>query len=320
MKASVALRASLLGFVLAGSQLGSVEALAAPTWGIDLNDASMQIDTDAYADNGVNRLRGQAGLPPPIWFEDMATADVNDTQMNGMASFFGQPPEAFDLVTGVNVFGTDSGFNPDFSTLASAAGVIGIKGLGTRTLDIFWRSTTANEQNGFLDEFYSNSMAALTAQIVATIDGVAPGTTLTISYDWEYNGLAVIDHEAGIEDPTSASGTLTFVDEQGNGPGNLFGVLFAEPGPLGGAVGNNGSYDLTTSNTADPSFLTIDLDSFARTRMDFPGQPPGGGAQHDQAGSTFNGRLTLTLPIPEPSCLALMLIGLLSLGQRSKRH
>lgn len=297
--------------------LTHIAAIAAPNWGIDLNGSTLSIDADAYADNGVNGLRP---LPGSIWFEDAASADISDIQMGLMASFFGQPAETFDLGADVNVFGEDEGLSPPFRTAASSVGVIGIKGIGTRTLDILWRANTANTQRDFHDEFYSDSMADLTAQIVATIEGVAPGTALTIGYEWEYLGIAVIDHEALIEDPTIASGSLTFVDEQGNGPGNLFSQLFAEPGPLNGSDEDNDSYDMITSNTADPSFLTIDLSGFSDTRMNFPGQPPAGGTQDDQASSVFNGRLTLTLPIPEPSGVVLLLLGGISASLRRMRR
>jgi hypothetical protein len=285
--------------------LTHAESMAAPSWGIDLTNANLAIDADGYADNGVNGFRPLPGA----FFQDLASADESDIQANYNASFFGQPPETFDLGAGVNIFGGDEGFNPDFRTEASAVGVIGIKGVGTRTLEIFFRATTDNSQRDFHDMFLSDSMANLTAQIVATIEGVAPGTPLTIGYDWEYLGLAVIEHEAGIEDPTFASGSLSFVDEQGNGPGNLFSILFAEPGPLGGADTDNGSHNMTTSMTADPSFLTIDLATLADTIMNFPGDPVGGATQRDQAGSTFNGRLTLTLPVPEPGSVLLLLTG-----------
>jgi hypothetical protein len=278
-------------------------AAAAPTWGVDLTSATLQIDAHAYADNGVNGLR-----PLGIFYEDIGSATVADFQASLLASFFGQPAEVFDLGATVNLIGEDSGINPLFRTSASTVGVIGIKGIGTRTLDIYWRANTANTQRDFQDEFYSDSMARLVAQIVTTIDGVAPGTTLTIGYDWEYLGAAVIDHEGLLEDPTRASGDLSFFDEQGSGPGNLFNENFAEPGPLAGAGGNSGSYDLTTSNTADPSFLTIDLNGFSETFMNFPGVPPAGALQDDQASSVFNGRLTLTLPVPEPTTFTLCLV------------
>ena len=266
----------------------------------------MQIDADGYADNGVNGFR-----PPGIFFQDMASATVANVQSDLIASFFGQPAETYDLGTDVNVFGEDDDINPFFSTRASSVGIVAIDGVGSRTLDVFWRATTANEQNGIGAEgFLSDSMAALAAQIVATIDGVAPGTALTISYDWEYNGLAVIDHDGVMEDPTTASGSVGFVDEQGNGPGNLFAQLFAEPGPLGGVSSGNGSYNIVTSNTSDPSYVTIDLAGRATTIMVAPGKPPLEAVQHDLAGSSFNGRLTLTLPVPEPSSSVLLLIGL----------
>ena len=314
MKVSLFLRAAQCTAIGATLFVGSV-AQAVPTWGVDLSSAMVQIDSDGYADNGVNGFKPLGGF-----FEDTASATVANVQSNLMASFFGQSAETYDLGSAVNIFGSDSGFNPDFSTLASSVGVVAIDGVGTRTLNILWRATTANEQNGIGGEgFLSDSMANIVAQIVASIDGVAPGTALTISYDWAYNGLAVIDHDAAMEDPTTASGAVGFVDEQGTGPGNLFAQLFAEPGPLGGVNSGNGSYDIITSNTSDPSYVTIDFDARATTIMDGPGKPPVNAVQHDLAGSSFNGRLTLTLPVPEPSSLSLLLVSLAFVSRRSRR-
>ncbi len=297
----------------------TASATAAPTWGVDLTSATLRIDAHAYADNGVSGLRPQPGA---LFYEDFGNATAADFQANLLASFFGQPAENFDLGAAVNLIGEDTDITPPFRTSASTVGVIGIKGVGTRTLDIYWRVNTANTQRDFHDEFYSDSMANLVAQIVTTIDGVAPGTTLTVGYDWEYYGAAIIDHEGALEDPTRASGTLSFLDEQGGGPGNLFSENFAEPGPLGGIGGNSGSYDLTTNNTAAPSSLTIDLDGFSETIMNYPGVPPLGALQDDQASSVFNGRLTLTLPIPEPSTQALAVVFgmLLALARRAKAN
>lgn len=311
---SISLRVAALS-AISGILLAFDSASAVPTWGVDLTNATMQLDVDAYADNGQNGFK-----PPGVFFEDADSATEADVAAGFMGSFFGQAPDTYDLGAGINVFGTDSGFNPDFSTLASASSLVAIDGVGTRELTILWRATTANEQNGLGGEgFLSRSMAAILAQIEATIDGVAPSSSLTIGYDWEYNGAIVIDHEAAVEDPTSASGSSGFVDEQGTGPGNVLAILFAEPGPLGGVGSGSGSYNIVTSNTADPSFVSIDVGGRANTVMDAPGNPPGAPLQHDQAGSTFNGRITLTLPIPEPATSLLMLFGVASLARLRRR-
>jgi hypothetical protein len=299
----------------AGVGLPTLESWAAPNWGVDLTNSSITIDASAYADNGQNGFRPNVGA---IWYEDVGTAMV--FQSNFMASFFGQPADTYDLGAAVNLIGNDIGLNPDFDTSASTVGVIAIDGVGTRILDIYWRVTTSNYHRDLAGEgFLTDSMANVVASIIATIEGVAPGTSIDIGYDWEYLGLAPVDHETpAMEDPTTAAGTLGFSDEQGFGPGNLFGVLFAEP-LIGGADSDNDSYNLTTSNTVDPSFLTISLDGLSRTTMVAPGVPPINPFQLDAASSTFNGRLTLILPIPEPSAFLLAAIGLLAFGSRSKR-
>ena len=296
---------------------------AAANWGVDLGGSSLQLDVHAYADNGANGIRPGPGA----WYEDdnLPGTTVFGVQPPFTATFFGQDEDMFDLGALAGLSGRDTGVNPFFDTFASNNGVIGIRGVGTGTLEIFWRSSANGEQSGLGGEgFLSDSEADLTAQIVATIDGVAPGTPLTIGYDWQYLGDNVGNgQEAVAEDPTSANGSLTFVDEQGTGPGNLFSEAFFEPpGPLGGADNDNDSYDLTTSMTANPSFLTIDLDSSAHTMMQRLGDPPANSDQIDTVGSFFVGRLTLTLTeyVPEPSSLTLSALALLGLfGLRRKR-
>jgi hypothetical protein len=291
-------------------------AKSAPTWGISLGDSSLTIDADAYADNGANIF-----CPLGVCYQQSDVDDISDVQADLVATFFGQPAETYDLGADVFLAGSDRGLNPDFDTSTSVVGVIAIDGVGSRTLDVYFRVNPTAFQTGLGGEgFIVDSMVLLTAQIVATIEGVAPSTPLTIGYEWEYNGAAPVDHEALAEDPTTASGSIGFVDEQGGGPGNLFAELFADPGQIFGNDTGDDSYDLITSNTADPSFVTIDLDGFARTIMNAPGTPIGNPFQTDQAGSTFNGRLTLTLPVPEPSSVALsILAGLSTLLVRARR-
>jgi hypothetical protein len=291
-------------------------AQAAPTWGVSLNDSSLTIDADAYADNGANIF-----CPLGVCYQQTGMADISNVQTDLVASFFGQPAETYDLGADLFLAGSDRGINPDFDTSTSVVGVVAIDGVGSRTLDIYFRVTTTGFQTGLGGEgFIVDSMVELTAQIVATIEGVAPSTPLTIGYEWEYNGAAPVDHEAVAEDPTIASGSIGFVDEQGGGPGNLFAELFADPGPTSGSDSDNDSYDLVTSNTADPSFVTIDLDGLADTIMSAPGLPIGNPFQTDQAGSTFNGRLTLILPVPEPGSIALLILaGLSTLLTRARR-
>lgn len=305
---------------LAALLVSTAPAAAAATWGIDLNDSSLTIDADAYADNGQNMFCPIG----PCYQDNPPPDDITDVQTDLVATFFGQPAETYDLGAVVFLAGSDRGSNPDFDTSTSVVGVIAIDGVGTRTLDIYFRVNPTAFHTGLGGEgFIVDSMVLLTAQIVATIDGVAPSTPLTIGYEWEYNGGAPVDHEAVAEDPTTASGSIGFVDEQGGGPGNLFAELFVDPVQIFGNDTDNGSYDLVTSNTADPSFVSIDLDGFAHTIMRAPGFPPALPFQVDQAGSFFNGRLTLTLPVPEPSSIALLIVAGLAMPAylgRCRRH
>jgi PEP-CTERM motif len=197
--------------------------------------------------------------------------------------------------------------------------VITVDGLGTSTLEIKWRANTLNDFIGY-ESFLSDSAAHLLSQVRATIDGVAPGTKVKIGYDWDYFADATPDHEAVMEDPEMANGGATFFDDQGTGPGNLFGLIVGEPGPLTGIDANNGAYVLTTSNPG--SYLDINVDAGSDITMVSPGDPPLNALQQDLGGSEFIGRLTLTLTeyVPEPSSLTLTALALLGVfGIRRRR-
>ena len=89
---------------------------------------------------------------------------------------------------------------------------------------------------------------SLVSTILATIHGVGPGTPVRVDYDWEYFATAVPDHENLVEDPESASGSLDFLDDQGNGLPAPINVAVGEPGVLTASDSDNGSIDFDTSN------------------------------------------------------------------------
>ena len=279
--------------------------------------STVTIDADTYADNGTNGF----DPVPGAWDEDSFSTNVFQS------NFVDAGGNTFDLGAGVDpLISRDEGGPPDYPdpwrTSASATGLVTINGLGTNTLEINWRATTLNDHDHG-EGFLSDSAANVIAQIQASINGVAPGTPVTISYDWEYFATAVPDHEAAGEDPELARGSLSFVDDQGTGPGSLYSVQVGEgePDGLTSFDDANNSYDLTTSNPM--SFVTISLDAGSDITMDMPGSPLGAGFNEvDFAGSEFVGRLTLTLTaIPEPSAGQFLFVaGLTAAGVRLLVH
>jgi hypothetical protein len=264
-------------------------AHAVLTWGVDLANSSLSIDADTYADNGANLIMGAVGA---VWDEDHP---VNAT------AFQANYQSAFDLGQDVNPMSRDADNSVPFTTTASSIGRITIDGLGTDTLTIEWRANTLND-NFDGDGFISDSSALLTSTIIATINGVSPGTPLTIGYDWEYFATAVPDHEDLMEDPESAGGNLSFIDDQGGGPGSLFSVAVGEPGALTSMDSNSDSYDLTTNMAVNT--LSVSLGANSLTHMEDPGTMPN---MEDLAGSEFLGRLTLTVTaIPEVTSAAML--------------
>ncbi len=287
-----------ISLALAAIFAAAAQDAAAATWGVDLALSSLSIDGDTYADNGANGFR-----PGGVWDQD------NPPIVAAFQPNFVVGPDTFDFGATVNPISSDRDLSIPFVTSASAVGVITIDGLGSSTLEIRWRANTLND-NFDGDGFLSDSSVLLLSQIVATIDGVGPGTPVEIIYDWDYFATAVPDHEALMEDPETANGSVGFLDDQGTGPGNLFGVIVGEPGVLTSMDSDNDSYSLTTSNPS--SSLTINLDGGSITRMNSPGNGP---FQEDLAGSEFIGRLTLTLRmVPEPASWGLAFVAVLGAG------
>jgi hypothetical protein len=264
-------------------------AHAVLTWGVDLGSSSLSIDADTYADNGANLIMGAPGA---VW---------DEAHPANAAAFQANYQSTFDLGQDVNPMSRDADTSVPFTTTASSIGQITIHGLGTDTLTIEWRANTLND-NFDGDGFISDSSAVLTSTIIATINGASPGTPLTIGYDWEYFATAVPDHEGVMEDPELAGGNLSFMDDQGGGPGSLFSVAVSEPGPLTSMDSDNDSYDLTTNVAVNT--LSVSLGSNSLTHMEAPGL---GINMEDTAGSEFLGRLTLTVTaIPEVTSAAML--------------
>lgn len=268
---------------------------AAPYWDVNLGGSFVNLGANTYADNGANLFR-----PVGIWDDD------SPPNVTAFTSNFVIGPNTFDLGAALNPISRDQQL-PLFVTSASAVGVITIHGLGTDTLDIRWRVNTLNDTIGG-DGFLAQSSVILSALVFGLIEGVGPGTLVDITYDWEYFANAVPDYEAPFDDQVVAGGSLGFVDDQLSGPGNLFNVLFAEPGPFAGTSSGSNTYGLVTGNPT--SYVLINLGGDAAANLASPGV---GAAQEDLSGSEFIGRLTLRLsiPIPEPSCLCLALLACL---------
>lgn len=274
---------------------------AAPTWSVDLNNSSLNLNGDTYADNGAHGFR-----PAGPWDED--SLDEDTFQANFVVG-----PDTFDLGASVNPISRDRDLSVPYDTSASAVSIVTIHGVGSNTLEIAWRANTFNDQfDG--DGFLSTSEAHVFASILARIDGVSPGTPVSISYEWEYFATAVPDHEGVGEDPEQARGSLSLIDNAGGGPGNLFDIMVGEPGPapLTDFDDDIDSHNLVTG--VPDSFLTIDLAASSITAMESPGD---GLFDEDLAGSEFIGTLTLVI-VPEPAVGTLLIGGLGLLAKRRR--
>lgn len=278
--------------------MGARSLAVGPTWNVDLLNSTLTMSTSTYADNGANGSK-----PGGIWDEDSNTAGV-------FQSNFVLGVETYDFGAGIDVASRDNDNSVPFSTSASSVAVVTIDGVGSNTLEVYWRTNTLND-NFDGDGFIAESLGDLLASIRATIEGVAPGTPVTVDYDWDYFGAAETLHEAFNEDPESADGGLGLLADTGDGPGIVFAAVFdsQDAATDTGTDADSGFFNLTTSNPESYVGIAIDSTSMARTQS--PGVAPN---DEDLGGSEFIGRVTLVVT-PEPSAVmvGLMMAGLLTI-------
>ncbi len=218
--------------------------------------------------------------------------------------------DTFDLGASASVSCTDEDLTPPpVFVNGDATTVIGINGLGTRTIEIKWRSTTHPSCGS---EFYfARACSELMTQLPLIIDTYPSGADLRVLYEWDFQYEGVPLHECPgdpscgaktFEDPEFIMGDLD-LDIDGNGPGLIYSFF---DNTLNTGTGT-GTVDIP--NAPDSVVVTASILSAAMATIEWPGPQcvPQGFCDH--AGSEFCGSLTLTVyartfipPYNQPIC------------------
>lgn len=217
----------------------------------------------------------------------------------------------YDWGNGVNPVARDDPSGPPI-VVSSAGALVGIRGVGTSTLHVRWKSSTLLDSEYCYEGFFGTAVATALSTLRGSIDGLTPADAYSLFYDWELFAVAQTDHEGLYEeDPEYAAGSLTF-DLGGFGPGDIFSVEVNSDDPnLPGSLSLTGG-DVITFVPATAS-LPLTVDVYATADAEFA---VGDIEFDDLAGSQFVGDLWLTV-IPEPGAAILLSVGsLLALRRR----
>jgi hypothetical protein len=182
-------------FALVANFLLAAAESAAAAWNVDLDNSTVLLIGSTFADNASN------GLAPAGVFDQGEPLPFIEFTPNFIVG-----ADTFDLGAVLNPVSIDENVDVPFSTSASAFSVITIDGLGSDTLEIRWRANTLNDAFGG-DGFLTDSSAFVLSAIEATITGIAPGTPVEITYNWDYFAAAVAIDEAVMDDPETTTGS-----------------------------------------------------------------------------------------------------------------
>lgn len=288
----------------------------------------LDLTADNYADTAVTELRPFPGADPnayPSFPPGPEWSEVFDFETS-LDGGFGVGPDTFaldgietlpstvDLGQAVQISGEAAeDDNLDFAypivtTSASAVGVVAVNGVGTGGLVLNWRVATINdnEQEGAGAYFITESQANIDMLYVVPINDVAPGTPVTISYEWEvyFTAQGELDSEDQFEDVERASSELLLDDDQDTGPGSVLFFEANEFAPTPNVGLEDDDEDSWTFIASGDPYVTINLAALSETIMEFPGDGP---LEDDLGGSEFEGRLVLIVEaVPEPTTLGLM--------------
>jgi hypothetical protein len=261
------------------------------TWSFDAT-SPLNLDANAFAD--------EWSVPGGVTAADTTTVFVADYTSDGGIDY--------DWGNGVNPVAIDQP-NPPYAPVveSSAAGMVGIRGLGTNSLNIRWKATTTLSSLAESFDGWADALASST--VLAGIDGLNPGDPYTLIYDWELFAQAQVFHEGAGEDPEYAAGSLAF-DFGGLGPGDVFNEQVDGDDPnLPSLLDENGGGQIDFVPGDTSLLLSADVYAYAWAQFTHP-------AYDDLAVSEFAGELTLTV-VPEPGMAVLLVMsGLLLIRRR----
>lgn len=261
-------------------------------WSFDVN-SPLDLNAEAFAD--------EFSIPGGV-----TDAETTDFFVAGYQSH----TQTYDWGNGVNPVAKDQPNPPGTPIVeSSAAGMVGILGVGTNSLTIRWKTTTTLDC--FAEGFSGMAWALASSSVQASIDGLTPFDDYILIYNWQLFAQAQTFHEGVDDDPEYAAGSLTF-DLGGLGPGDVFNVQVDGDDPylpdLLDLTGN-GQISFTPAGTSVP--LAAQVDAYAWAEFTIPAT-----AGQDLAISEFVGEVKLTV-VPEPGGAALLvMVGLLAVRRR----
>ena len=230
-----------------------------------------------------------AFLLADVYADDPANPGVvTDTQTSaGFYSPFPFSGGTVDWGNTLNLVAQDGGVS------SSANPLVRLDGDGTQRVSIAWKGFNILSASN-ATEYYGDAYSDVLATLYLTLDNLVPFQTYTIFYQWTAEGFADGQHEASLEDPEYASGSLAF-DVGGFGPGLVFARAVNNVGsrPLSVFLANAGAFNvmITSGTSLD---VSVDLYAMADSQFVFPNFD-------DLVLTIFRGTLNLTVfggPLP----------------------
>jgi hypothetical protein len=170
---------------------------------------------------------------------------------------------------------------------ARGEAVVRVRGVGSSNVLIRWDALAYTKErcDNAPGLYIGDGRAAIIATIALTVDGVPPGTPVTVYFRWKQAATNSYSPEAGAEDsPTSiVGGALTITS--GGVPSPKFDTDFDLVDVKGGKFGPDvyGSFTTTTGST-----VTIDTDVALRSTIRDAANPVPGNWPHRQCLSEFD--------------------------------
>jgi hypothetical protein len=239
----------------------------------------------------------------------------NDTQTEAafQTPFVDLLGDPYDI--GQNMSASATAFGPCLGCELHADAGGFVKANQGSSLSIHWRAAVSLELTGDVS-YLGNGESELSSALVAQLSGLTPGLLYRVRYEWDFFASAIEKHEGSLEDPERASTTLDFTF------GSTFVPAFiGDAGPSAGfptidSGADSGVFFLLGSAT--PVDLTVNLSAMTNATIDVP--PINGSPPEDSARPEAFGNLRFTVEvIPEPSGMALALLGLLAGFQYRRR-